>query len=163
MKLALILCVVFACVTIVAVGQTQPVLKFEYGHIRVVGFPLRNGASVNVISHDQWNTILSVYTHEAYQRNIDQPVAGKYEWNGDTIFFRPTYSFAPGETYQAVFNPKAFFKNDELKTISLWEKSELSFTIPADVHPLTAVESIYPESATLPENLLRMYIYFLLR
>lgn len=160
MKLTFILDVVFACVAIVAVGQAQPMLKFECGHVSVVGLPLRNGASTKVISHDQWNTILSVYTLEAYQRNIDQPVAGKYEWNDDTIFFRPTYSFAPGKTYYAVFNPKVFLINAGSKNKSTMEKSELSFTIPKDTFPLTTIESIYPESESLPANLLRMYIYF---
>lgn len=153
-----ILWVVFACVTFVAAGQTQPLLKFENGAISVIGLP--SATSTTIISDDQWNSILSVYTHEAYLKNIDQPVAGKCEWNGDMILFQPAFPFAPGETYHAVFMPKSFSQNAGIKNESLCDKAELSFSIPGDVSPVTTVESIYPESASLPENLLRMYIYF---
>ena len=159
-KSALSLWVVFACTTFVAVGQTQPVLNFENGAIYVTGLSSTNATPASIIANDQWNKHLAVYTHEAYLRNIDQPVAGKYEWSGDSICFLPSFPFAAGETYHAVLSPGIFSKTDGLASTSLWDKSELSFSIPTDTYPQTTIESIYPESESLPENLLRMYIYF---
>ena len=160
MKLIFTIWVVLFCVTFFADGQAQPMLKFEQGVVRVVGLPSRDNASNAAISGDQWNTILSVYTHEAYVRNIDQPVAGKYYWNGDSILFEPAYPFAPGQTYHAVFTTKTFLNSAGIKNESSWEKSKLSFSLAKENFPSTAVVSVYPESANLPENLLRIYIYF---
>ncbi len=160
MKLTFSIWVVLVCVTFLAEGQAQPILKFEHGVFHVVGLPSRNTASTATISDDQWNTILSVYTHEAYVRKIDQPVAGKYAWNGDSILFEPAFPFAPGQTYHAVFTTKAFLISAGIKNESSWEKSELSFSLARENFPSTAVVSVYPESANLPENLLRIYIYF---
>jgi hypothetical protein len=160
MKLTLILWVVLVLMTIVAMGQAQPTLKFEHGVVKIVHLPPRSSATIPTISDYQWNAILSVYTHEAYVKNIDQPIAGMYDWKGDSLVFKPAYAFAPGETYHAVFMSKVFLKTAAIKIESLWDKSELSFSVPAEIHALTTVESIYPESASLPENLLRMYIYF---
>ncbi len=158
-KSTLILWVVFAA-AISAVGQTRPVIRFEDGRIQIVGLPFKDVASTSLISQTQWQSFLCVYTSEAYQRNTDQPIAGKYEWNRDTIFFQPLYAFSPGETYHEVFNPESFFENAGITSDALLEKVELSFSIPAEVRPLNRVKAIYPESASLPENLLRMYIYF---
>jgi hypothetical protein len=160
MKLTISIWVVLVSVTFFAAGQAQPILKLEHGVIHVVGLPSRNAVSPTTISDEQWNTILSVYTHEAYQRNVAQPVAGKYTWDGDTILFEPAYPFAAGETYHAVFTMKAFLVSAGIKNISSWNKLELSFSLDGENFPTTEVESIYPESANLPENLLRMYIYF---
>jgi hypothetical protein len=146
--------------TIVAMGQAQPTLKFEHGVVKIVYLPSISSASIPTIADYQWNEVLSVYTHDAYVTNIDQPIAGTYAWNGDTLLFKPAYPYAPGETYHAIFMRKAFLKTTAVKNQSPGDKSELSFSVPADIHPLTTVESIYPQSASLPENLLRMYIYF---
>ena len=160
MRITLSLCVAMTCATIVAIGQTQTRLKFEHGLLQVIDLPSPNPSFPKVISDDSWREILVVYTHEAYQRNIDQPIYGKYEWDGNKILFRPTYAFSSGETYHAVFMPEAFLTNAGLRNEGLLQKLELSFSIPKVIHPLTTVEAIYPESTTLPENLLRMYIYF---
>jgi hypothetical protein len=159
MKWTLTLWVVMAFATIVA-GQSQPGMKFEHGLLQVINLPSINASSTKFISDDQWRAILQVYTHDAYLRNIDQSIAGKYEWDGSKIFFRPTYAFSPGEIYHAVFTPEIFLRNAGLRNEGLLQKSELSFSIPTDIHPLTAIEAIYPESIFLPENILRMYIYF---
>jgi hypothetical protein len=160
MKLIFSIGIVLACATFFTAGQAQPVLKFEQGAILVVGLPPRNTVSTTSISDGQWNAILSVYTHEAYRRNLDQPVAGKYSWNGDSILFEPAYPFAPGETYHAFFTAEAFLTSAGIGDESSWDNAELSFSLPGENVEPTGVESVFPESAILPENLLRMYIYF---
>jgi hypothetical protein len=160
MKVTLILWVVFVCSTFFAVGQTQPLLKFDNGVIYVFGLRSTNTVPTAIVANDQWNKLLSVYTHEAFLKKIDQPVAGKYKWNGNVLLFRPAFPFAPGETYHAVLTLSAFSKNAGMGNVSLPDTTELTFSIAADNYPRTTVESIYPESATLPENLLKMYIYF---
>jgi hypothetical protein len=160
MNVALILWVVITFAATVALGQTQPRLKFEHGVLQVIDLPSNSALSTTVISDDQWRTILSVYTHEAYERNIDQPIAGKYEWEGNKIFFRPAYEFSSGETYHAVFTLETFLKRAGLKHDVFLQKAELSFSIPDNVRPPTAIEAIFPEATSLPENLLRMYICF---
>jgi hypothetical protein len=152
--------VVLACMTIVAVGHAQPTMKFELGVVKLFGLPSGSTASMSTISDEQWNSILSVYTHEAYLKNIDQPIAGRYFLNGDSLLFKPVYPFSPGQSYHAVFILKYFLITDAAKSDSPSDRLELSFSVPEEIHPLTTVEAIYPESANLPENLLRMYVYF---
>lgn len=160
MKLTFGIWMVLVCITLPAIGQTQPMLKFEKGVVHVVGVASRSFAVDTTISDDQWNAILSIYTHEAYLKKIDQPVAGTYSWNGDTLVFKPAYDFASGETYHAVFESKNLLISAGIKAESSSDKLELSYSIPIKAFPTTTIESIYPASANLPENLLRVYIYF---
>jgi hypothetical protein len=160
MKLTFGTWVLLVCATLSAIGQTQFILKFEKGVVHVVGVAPRSAAVDTTISDDQWNAILSVYTHEAYLKKIDQPVAGTYSWNDDTLVFKPAYAFASGETYHAVFEPKKLLISAGIQAESSSDKLELSYSIPMETFPTTTIESIYPASANLPENLLRVYIYF---
>ena len=160
MKLTFSIRAVLACVAFVSAGQAQPALKFERGVVHLVGLPSGNAASIATISDDQWYSILSVYTDEAYLSNINQPIAGKYTRNGDRILFEPTYPFAPGEKYHAVFTANEILKTTEINHDSSLDKLELSFSLPPEIYLPTEVQSVYPESANLPGNLLRMYIYF---
>jgi hypothetical protein len=72
------------------------------------------------------------------------PVLGDYAREGDSVRFRPRFSFAPGLTYRGRF-----------------ENVEIAFTMPArlpDERPRVA--AVYPSSAEVPENLLRLYVHF---
>jgi hypothetical protein len=160
MKLKLSMWLVLGCLAFSPAGQAQPVLKFDGAVIHLVGLRLGNAASTTSISDERWHAILSVFTQEAYLRNIDQPVAGKYSRNADTVVFEPTYPFAPGEIYHAVFRGKELWKSTGIKDDPTVDKLELSFYVPEEIYRTTEVESIYPQSPTLPENLLRMHIYF---
>ena len=160
MKLAFSIWVVLACVVFFQAGHAQPKLKFEQGLIRVVGLPSESSASFKVISQEQWITILSVYTREAFSKKLNQPISGRYSWIRDSIFFEPSYPFAPGETYHAVFRAGAFFFNIGLTNETASDKLELSFSIPDEAYFPAAIEAVYPASEKLPENLLRMYIHF---
>jgi hypothetical protein len=159
MKLAFSIWVVFACIVVFRAGHAQPRLKFEHGLVCVVGLPSERSASSTLISEEQWITILSVYTREAYNKKLNQPIAGRYSWIRDSIFFEPSYPFASGQTYHAVFNANAL-SNTGLRNETVSDRLELSFSIPDETYLPAAIEAVYPKSEKLPENLLRMYIHF---
>ena len=106
------------------------------------------GLGSTSIRDDQWEEILSVYTHEAFVKQVNQPIAGTYTRLGDSISFKPNFNFAAGETYHAVFAHQAF------------NKLELSFTIDKEKFTPTFIEAVHPQAEILPENMLRMYISF---
>lgn len=160
MKLIISLWVVLVCLAFFMAGQAQPELKFDQRVVYVRGLPSANAAAITTISDDQWTKIFSVYTHEAYLKKIDQPLAGKFIWSGDSILFEPDYPFAAGQTYHAIFSLKTFLITAGIKNESLDEQTTLLFSVPGEDFPPTLVQSVYPESDNLPENTLRIYIYF---
>ena len=159
MRMLLSLCVVVICSVSVATGQ-QPILKYRNGLVEIHSLPLSDQSSEMSIASDEWYSIFSIYTNDAYKKKIDQPIAGEYQPSGDKIYFKPTYPFAECQTYHAVFRPSNFFSRLGIERELSWEDAEMSFSIPAIIHATTTVQSIFPESAVLPQNLLRMHIYF---
>ena len=101
------------------------------------------GLGSTSIADDQWKDILRVFTHEAFTKRINQSIAGTYTRDGDSLYFKPNFPFAPGETYHAMFG-----------------KLELTFSIPKQKTTATVVDDVHPQASTLPENVLRMYITF---
>lgn len=160
MKILLSACVVLMCGTNVAVSQGQPIIQVQNGIVEIDGLPLSDSFSTSRLSNDEWHSIVSVFTKDAFIKKVDQPIAGRYEWKGAKIFFKPAYDFAQGETYHVVFRPAKFFMHVGIERDFSWKEFATSFSVPAVVHRSTTIESIFPESATLPENLLRMHIYF---
>ena len=76
-------------------------------------------------------------------------VAGSYRLDGSTVVFDPAYPLVPGTRYEAVFLP------------GTPEAVTKEVMLPArDPTPTTVVEAIYPSGDLLPENLLRLYLYF---
>ena len=76
-------------------------------------------------------------------------VAGSYRIDGSAVVFDPAYPLVPGTRYEAVFLP------------GTPEAVTKEVMLPArDPTPTTAVENIYPSGDVLPENLLRLYLYF---
>jgi hypothetical protein len=72
------------------------------------------------------------------------PVLGDYRAEGSSVRFRPRFAFSAGLTYRACF-----------------EDVEIDFTMPErDPGERPRVEAIYPSSAEVPENLLRLYVHF---
>lgn len=145
------------CSAFMSSGQSLPRLTFDDGVIHVSNLGTATTAS---ITENGWQEILSVYTQEALLKHIEQPVAGRYSWNGNGILFEPTFPFLRGAIYHAVFSPDAFTNTTGIKIESLPKNLELVFDIPRLESPQSFIESIYPESAMVPENLLRMHINF---
>lgn len=137
MKSLQVLCLLLTvCLTFTVAGQT-PVLKFRDGRVWATGLGSTS------ITEEQWKEFLRVYTHEAFVKRMNQPVAGTYSWYVDSLSFIPNFSFAAGETYHAVFG-----------------RFELAFTIPEEKFTPTFIETVHPQADVLPENMLRMYISF---
>ena len=160
MKLIFSISVVLTCVAALTQARAQPMLQVEGGNIRVIGLASKVVDAAAGISQDQWRSILPVYTREAYVRNIDQPIAGTYTFSDQSIEFEPEYPFSPGQAYHAIFFAKIFLAHVAEENHGVGEKFELSFSIPEKKFPVTHIQSVYPQSSALPENLLRMYIYF---
>ena len=77
------------------------------------------------------------------------PVAGRYESDGDSLRFTPTFGFAAGQDYV-------------VRTKRRSEPQRLTdFTIPSETTAARAVVTdIYPSGNVLPENILRFYVHF---
>jgi hypothetical protein len=72
------------------------------------------------------------------------PVLGDYRVEGDSVRFRPRFAFTAGLTYRGRY-----------------EDVEIAFTMPeGDPGERPRVEAVYPSSAEVPENLLRVYVHF---
>lgn len=139
MKITGTFCLCIACAVFFqgVSAQRSPTLKFREGKVWLT----RIGSTS--IPKGQWSENLLVFTADAFEKHLNQPVAGKYAWHGDSISFTPNFSFAPGGRYYAVAG-----------------ELELPFFIPKENLNSTFVETIHPQAGVLPENMLRMYISF---
>lgn len=144
---------------LVADGQVPFMLKFDRENILVTGLNLKS-YTVDPVSETEWKRILSVYTREAWIKNINQPITGTWLIEGDDIVFKPHFSFSPGETYHAIFNGHAFYQHVSGVPALTPGKLEFTFTLPQPEFIRTSIDAVYPASEIVPENLLRVYIYF---
>ncbi len=89
-----------------------------------------------------WPKIFTVRVEDA---DADAPpVLGEFFEESDSVRFRPRFAFSAGLTYRACF-----------------EDVEIAFTMPErDPGERPRVEAVYPSSAEVPENLLRLYVQF---
>src|SRR5688572_19554610 len=99
--------VLHACIIFPSTGQTTPLLKFQSGNVWAIGI------GVTSLREDQWIAIFRVYTQEAFDKRVNQPIAGTYTQHGDSLSFTPDFSFIAGGNYHALFG-----------------KQELVFSIP---------------------------------
>jgi hypothetical protein len=71
-------------------------------------------------------------------------MSGTYAWKGGTLTFTPRYPLVPGVRYKAVYNA-----------------SSITFELPQkQLGAATRLERMYPSSATLPANQLKLYLEF---
>src|SRR5687768_12206477 len=147
-----------------ATSQTTPELKFHEGSVWVTG--LASKASIvnfSSITQEQWSAIFRVYTHDAWVKRINQPIAGTYTWHGDNLSFKPGFSFVPGQRYHSVFAYPTFLSsagNKQASPEKVNKLLEVSFFIPVEKTAPTVIEDIHPQADVLPENMLRMYVSF---
>ena len=103
--------------------------------------------SVAVSGEDVWNL---------------PPVLGTYSVSNDSIHFSPHFDFDPGRSYRVVFAPSRL--PVRLNGVNgAWRSRSIEVTVrePApDLRPVTTVVQVYPTADVLPENLLRLYVYF---
>ena len=135
------------------------------GTIDLVGLPLDALSAVRgaTLTADEWTEWLrvSVAGPDEDVWNLP-PVLGTYSVSHDAIRFSPLFDFDPGRSYRVVFAPSRL--PARLDGVSgAWRLRSIDVTIgePAlDLRPATTVVEVYPTSDVVPENLLRLYVYF---
>jgi hypothetical protein len=78
-----------------------------------------------------------------------QPLAGRFEVDGEALCFAPRFPFAPGVEYALL-----------LRDVSGGWGTAATITGPTPERAPAEVTAIYPSAASLPVNLLRMYVHF---
>jgi hypothetical protein len=119
-------------------------IQLDNGAFKVIGW------QASEEPESRWSSIFAVYAGGGATWADVPPVFGTYSLeNGATLTFRPRFSLASGVTYRAVFRPPGM------------EVVEATFSQPAVVvAPSTHVLGAYPSTNVLPENELKLYIYF---
>lgn len=109
-------------------------------------------------SAPEWGRLLSAYVHE--DRVVIDPfmrgMAGRHAVEGEVLRFHPQFPLARGVEYRAEFRPGALpgGKAGQPTIVASHRVAK-----PA-TSTKTTVTQIYPTAETLPENLLKFYIYF---
>jgi hypothetical protein len=94
---------------------------------------------------DGWSSVFAVYAGTGDL----PPLIGTYSVEDGSLVFHPSYPFAAGVRYRAVFHVPGGTAFEKI------------FDGPRkDTTPTTRVEQIYPSADILPSNQLRLYIYF---
>ena len=124
------------------------------------------------MTRDRWTSVLRVWVLSQTGSGPDEnpPLLGSYRVEGDVVRFEPRFPLEPGVRYRAEFDPVRFDALAEtvLNQPGLTHRKPAStakltaeFSVPKKrVQSTTTVAQVYPSSTTLPENLLRLYIYF---
>ena len=82
------------------------------------------------------------------------PVLGSYAVLDGLIRFTPMFPFDPGRNYVVTFDPSEYIEETRPPVVSV-------VSLPAPIAtPSAEVERIYPTTNVLPENQLKVYIYF---
>jgi hypothetical protein len=82
-----------------------------------------------------------------------QPVAGRFEIDGDTVWFVPRFAFLAGTSYSLLVRALDPAGTDDVEE---WAIARPEPT----VEPTTQVVAIYPTADELPVNQLRLYVHF---
>ena len=130
--------------------------------VKVEGIPARVLPAASEVSAEQWPAILRLSvvpaTAAAGAANDLPAVAGAYTVADGSIVFTPMFGFEPGLQYRAVFDAS------KLPAASAdWRPEPVVAVLglpKEDTVPTTVVDHISPTSASVPENQLRLYIYF---
>jgi hypothetical protein len=110
----------------------------------------------------QWTALLRVVVASDGNEPADRPaVLGMYAIVDDTLRFTPRFPFDPGQRYHVVFDRASLGQPASGPASSRRPSIEASVELPAPRNqPMARVTTVYPTGGELPENLLRMYIYF---
>ena len=101
-----------------------------------------------------------LWVRTAAAGKLDPAVLGRRSVAEGALWFMPRLPFRPGLDYRARFDGGAF---DRLTGAAPGTTAtrEISFTpLPPERSPPTRVEAIYPSAEVLPENQLRLYVWF---
>lgn len=134
------------------------------GYLEVLGLPdyLRRSFAGANPDRAQWRAIFPVYAGASPEaaKSASLAMLGDYELSDHRLRFQPRVPFHPGVSYFARLDfdeIREFVQDLDLPR----PPPELVFDVPDSpgLRP-TRVERISPESARLPENLLRLYVTF---
>jgi hypothetical protein len=96
-----------------------------------------------------WSSIFTIYASEGAASADMPPVFGSYSIENGDLIFRPRFPLTGGITYRAVFHPPGM------------DPMEATFALPVvGFASTTHVVAVYPSTNVLPENQLKLYIYF---
>ncbi len=133
--------------------------------IDLVGLPVDALSAVReaALTSDEWTGWLrvSVAGSDEDVWNLP-PVLGTYSVSNDSIRFSPLFDFDPGRSYRVVVAPSRL--PARLNGVNGgWRSRSIDVTVgepAAERQPATTVVEVYPTADVVPENLLRLYIYF---
>ena len=125
---------------VAATAQTGSI-RLDGGSFRVEGWnPPRSEPA------EGWASVFAVY---AGTGDVP-PLAGTYAVEAGVLVFHPMFPFAPGVRHRAVLRRPG----DTVPKEQLFEGP------PREATPLSRVERVYPSADILPDNQLRLHIYF---
>lgn len=99
-----------------------------------------------------WASIFQVYAGGGEAWADVPPVFGSYTVEQGALTFHPRFAITPGVAYRAIFHPPDGSAAVEGRFGSPAQEVKLL--------PATHVAAVYPSSGVLPENQLKMYVYF---
>ena len=123
-----------------ATASAAPSIVFDGTQFRVAGWP------APVEPSQGWSSVFKVYAGPPDQ--VPQ-MLGAYEFRNNELTFHPRFPPAKGIRYTAIFS------NPGIASIQAVFDGP-----PKPTNAVTRVDRIYPSTAVLPSNALRLYLYF---
>jgi hypothetical protein len=135
------------------------------GTVDVVGLPADDLSRLQhrTMTRDEWAALLRVVVAGDANASADRPeVLGTYSVSDGVIRFVPQFLFDPGRRYTVVLDA-ARLPPPSGGRAAPWRSRRIEATIslPApEKHATTRIVEVYPTAREVPENQLRLYIYF---
>jgi hypothetical protein len=115
------------------------------------------------MTRDEWAALLRVVVAGDANASADPPaMLGTYSVSDGVIRFVPQFLFDPGRHYTVVFDAARLPPPSGGRTAP-WRsrRTEATISLPAaEKHATTRIVEVYPTAREVPENQLRLYIYF---
>jgi hypothetical protein len=149
--------------TEVPCGAVAQLRLSEPGVFELCGLPgtLLFRLSKAALTTSDWHRYFSVFTAAAETMgNTVPPLLGRYRLKNSAVEFVPRFPLQPGLTYQARVDLASLYSRfgQDGPPVNILEHQ---FRVPlGKVERSTRVEQIFPGSDVVPENLLRIYVYF---
>jgi hypothetical protein len=136
--------------------------------LRLTGWSPRALDTLRILDETDRARRMPVYPTELLAASAFKPthdgVGGRYEIDGESVCFVPTYPFLAGTSYTVLVHHSIDGDRDvpgDLETFELEDFESFEAVVPvASLEPTTRVVEIYPTADTLPRNHLRFYVHF---
>lgn len=143
------------CITLSSALAEPPQIKFDGTNtFEVVGLSKDSLKSIEATLADKNAPApLAVYLVADNGKPAKTPLNGATSIENGILRFRARFPPGAGQTYRAIFQPKA---NDAQSTVLTQ-----AFSIPKKASaPATTITAVYPTQDLLPENQLKFYLHF---